>query len=159
MKPSIDSALCLASPIGPISVFASGERIVRIELGKRTRNIGSAKVLEKFQRELKEYFAGKRKSFSCAKALLGSEFQLAVWSEIAKLKSGQSISYSQLAKNISRPKAVRAVGGAVGANPLPLLIGCHRVLGTNLALTGYSGGSGLKTKIWLLDHEGIEYRT
>lgn len=90
--------------------------------------------------------------------LIGTDFQISVWGEIAGLGFGASQSYGEIANSIGKPEASRAVGGAVGANPVPLLIGCHRVLGSNKKLTGYSGGQGLKTKLWLLEHEQIEYR-
>ena len=78
--------------------------------------------------------------------------------EIAKLGFGQVATYADIANSIGNPKAVRAVGGAVGSNPVPLVVGCHRVLGSAKKITGYSGGDGIPTKKWLLAHEAIEYR-
>jgi methylated-DNA-[protein]-cysteine S-methyltransferase len=85
----------------------------------------------------------------------GTEFQRTVWKEIQKIKFGQVKTYADIAKAIGKPLAARAVGGAVGSNPIPLAIGCHRVLGASGKITGYSGGKGLPTKRVLLDLEGI----
>lgn len=90
--------------------------------------------------------------------LIGTEFQKSVWNQISRVAFGQTTSYSEIARLIGNPKAVRAVGGAVGANPVPLLIGCHRILGSGGRLTGYSGGSGLTTKRELLAHESIDFK-
>lgn len=145
------------SPIGPISLFAIGPAIVRVELNKRTKEFGSAKVLAEAEAQLKKYFLGTLKRFTVKIQSEGTEFQKAVWKEIAKLDSGQHLSYGDIAKAIGKPKAVRGVGAAVGANPTPLIVGCHRVLGSTGKLTGYSGGKGISTKKWLLRHEQIDF--
>ena len=85
----------------------------------------------------------------------GTEFQREVWKEIAKIKFGQVKTYSDIARAIGKPLAARAVGGAVGSNPIPLVVGCHRVLGSSGKITGYSGGKGIPTKRILLKLEGI----
>ncbi len=87
--------------------------------------------------------------------LKGTEFQKKVWTVISKIPKGKVITYKELAQKIGRPKAVRAVGNAVGANPLPITIPCHRVVKTDGSLGGYSGKGGIKTKIKLLKSEGI----
>ena len=83
----------------------------------------------------------------------GTKFQESVWGELLKIPSGETVSYAYVAQKIGKPKAARAVGGAVGANPIPIIIPCHRVMASNGAITGYSGGNGIKTKQKLLDHE------
>jgi O-6-methylguanine DNA methyltransferase len=83
----------------------------------------------------------------------GTEFQLSVWTSLLKIKSGRTQSYGEVAKSIKKPKAVRAVGGACGANPIPLLVPCHRVLAANGKIGGFSGGLGWKEK--LLAREGV----
>ncbi|MTA83904.1 MAG: methylated-DNA--[protein]-cysteine S-methyltransferase, partial [Actinobacteria bacterium] len=103
------------------------------------------------------YLKGNLPKFSLPLKVLGTPFQLAVWKTIAKVPFGKTISYGEIAAAIGKPQAARAVGAAVGANPTPLLVGCHRVLGSNGSLTGYSGGQGIKTKKLLLAHEGIDY--
>ena len=86
--------------------------------------------------------------------MIGSEFQARVWHALTKIPYGKTISYGEIAREVNSPKAVRAVGGAVGANLFSIIIPCHRVVGTNGSLTGYAGGIDLK--IWLLEHEGVD---
>jgi len=86
-------------------------------------------------------------------ATAGTTFQRDVWCELRRIPVGQTISYSELAQRIGRPKAVRAVGLANGANPVSIVVPCHRVIGANASLTGYGGG--LHRKVWLLEHEGV----
>lgn len=88
------------------------------------------------------------------KKLDGTEFQKKVWREISKIPKGKTITYKELAKQIGKPRAVRAVGNAVGANPYPIIIPCHRVVRSNGTLGGYSGKGGTKTKKTLLLKEG-----
>ena len=85
-------------------------------------------------------------------ATSGTAFQNQVWSALRRIPRGQTLSYGALAKKIDRPAAVRAVGLANGANPIAIVVPCHRVIGANASLTGYGGG--LERKRWLLDHEG-----
>jgi len=102
-----------------------------------------------------DYFAGKPASFEALPLdLQGSPFQLRVWQELQKIPRGETVSYQELAKHIGRPRAARAVGQACGANPIPILIPCHRVIAANGSLGGYS--SGLERKRWLLKHEGAK---
>ncbi|MFM7013906.1 MAG: methylated-DNA--[protein]-cysteine S-methyltransferase [Actinomycetota bacterium] len=152
-----DASLCVDSPIGPITLRAKAEKLVAVEIGKRTKNFGEAEVLKKANSQLANYFAGKLSKFDLPIEVNGTEFQKKVWKEIARLGFGHSISYGEIAKAIGSPRASRAVGAAVGANPVPLIVGCHRVLGTGGKITGYTGGKGIKTKAWMLKHEGIEF--
>ncbi|MFM7013386.1 MAG: methylated-DNA--[protein]-cysteine S-methyltransferase, partial [Actinomycetota bacterium] len=149
--------LCVDSPIGPITLRAKAEKLVAVEIGKRTKNFGEAEVLKKANSQLANYFAGKLSKFDLPVEVTGTEFQKKVWKEIARLGFGRSISYGEIAKAIGSPRASRAVGAAVGANPVPLIVGCHRVLGSGGKITGYTGGKGIKTKAWMLRHEGIEF--
>jgi methylated-DNA-[protein]-cysteine S-methyltransferase len=105
-------------------------------------------------RQLDEYFRGKRREFTLPLSPRGTEFQLAVWNELCRIPFGATISYADLARRIGRPNAVRAVGAANGANPIPIVIPCHRVIGSNGSLTGYGGGLPLKQK--LLSIEGAQ---
>ena len=151
-----DANLSFVSPIGRIALYAHNNRIVFIEMcGEPVPDSGKAKVLGEARKQLERYFAGKRTQLDFEITLGGTAFQRAVWREISKVKFGESITYAQIAQRIGNPKAVRAVGGAVGSNPVPLIIGCHRVLGAKGKITGYSGGVGLPTKRWLLAHEGL----
>jgi methylated-DNA-[protein]-cysteine S-methyltransferase len=102
---------------------------------------------------LEEYFAGRRTTFEGLKlAPNGTEFQLQVWRALSRIPFGQTATYAGMAKQIGRPSAVRAVGHANGQNPLPIIVPCHRVVGSNGALTGFAGG--IPTKKWLLEFEG-----
>ncbi|MEM7018448.1 MAG: methylated-DNA--[protein]-cysteine S-methyltransferase [Pseudomonadota bacterium] len=102
-------------------------------------------------KQLKAYFAGKLKDFSLKLAPNGTAFQLEVLEALQKIPYGETVSYGEMAKRVGRPKASRAVGAANGRNPLPIVIPCHRVIGSNGSLTGFGGG--LDTKQTLLAHE------
>ena len=145
------------SPFGFITITAEDEKITSVELCKKATSVGSSKVLEDAAKQLDLYLKGTLPKFSLPLKVSGTPFQLAVWKAMANVPFGKSISYGEIAAAIGKPQAARAVGAAVGANPTPLLVGCHRVLGSNGSLTGYSGGQGIKTKKLLLDHEGIDY--
>ncbi len=114
-------------------------------------------VLELARRQLEEYFAGDRTTFDVPVRLSGTPFQRAVWAELERLGWGEAISYGALATAVGRPGSARAIGGAVGANPVPIIVGCHRVLASDGRITGYSGGNGIPTKLWLLGHEQIGF--
>ena len=101
--------------------------------------------------QLDEYFQGKRTTFSLPFKLTGTPFQLAVWKELQNIPYGQTTSYKEIAQKINKPKAYRAVGMANTKNPLPIIIPCHRVIGSNGKLIGYAGG--LKLKNYLLELE------
>jgi methylated-DNA-[protein]-cysteine S-methyltransferase len=151
-----DASRQFSSPIGAISLFARDHAIVALKIGgQRADNTGTDAILGTAQGQLERYLAGKSQVLDFAVTAQGTGFQQRVWAEIAKLGFGQTTSYAQIARALGQPLASRAVGGAVGANPLPLVIGCHRVLGASGKITGYSGGDGLPTKRWLLQLEGI----
>jgi methylated-DNA-[protein]-cysteine S-methyltransferase len=145
------------SPVGHINLTADGETIIELSMTKTPGpSTGSAKVLKEAQKQLTEYFKGKRKDFTFKHEARGTKFQQSVWNEIARIPFGEVLSYADIAREIGKPQASRAVGGAVGSNPIPLIIGCHRVLGASGKITGYSGGEGIPTKRWLLKLEHIE---
>ena len=102
-------------------------------------------------RELEEYFAGRRREFTLPLDLRGTPFQLAVWNGLAQIPYGTTCSYADLARQIGRPRAHRAVGAANGANPVPIVLPCHRVIASGGGIGGYSGG--LETKRRLLAFE------
>ncbi len=145
------------SPFGFITITAEEEKITSVELCKKVTSLGSSRVLDDAGKQLALYLKGALPKFSLPLKVLGTPFQLAVWKAIAKVPFGKTVSYGEIAAALGKPQAARAVGSAVGANPTPLLVGCHRVLGSSGSLTGYSGGQGIKTKKLLLDHEGISY--
>ncbi|MCU7493974.1 MAG: methylated-DNA--[protein]-cysteine S-methyltransferase [Ignavibacteria bacterium] len=109
-------------------------------------------VLKEAVRQLDEYFKGKRESFDLKLKPEGTEFQKRVWMELLKIPFGRTISYLELAERLGDRKVIRAVAGANGRNRIPIIIPCHRVIGSDGSLTGYSGG--LDIKKWLLRHEG-----
>ena len=109
-------------------------------------------ALAPYLRELKEYLEGKRQQFSVPLDLRGTPFQVAVWKSLLQIPYGQWTTYSDIAASIGRPSAVRAVGAAIGANPIPFVIPCHRVIGKNGKLTGYSGGLELKSALLKLEN-------
>lgn len=113
--------------------------------------IETTSVLEEAKRQLDGYFAGNRKAFTIPLHLVGTDFQQQVWNELLNIPYGATISYKEIAQNIGKPKAVRAVAGAIGANGISILIPCHRVIGSDKSLTGYAGG--LKAKKMLLHIE------
>lgn len=114
-------------------------------------------LLEAAREQLTEYFAGDRTTFDIPVRLVGTPFQQSVWAELSRLGWGEATSYGALAAAVGRPGSARAIGGAVGANPVPIIVGCHRVLASDGRVTGYSGGEGVPTKLWLLAHERIGF--
>lgn len=119
---------------------------LRIDDWKKDRS-----VTQVAREQLLQYFSGERNEFELEISLEGTEFQQRTWRMLAHIPYGQTWSYAELAKRIESPRAVRAVGAANGRNPLPILLPCHRVIGSNGSLTGFGGG--LPVKQWLLEHE------
>ena len=152
------------SPLGRILLAGNGtaisalviERDGVLPFDKLTER--STSVLDNAASQLEEYFAGSRTRFEVPLALNGSAFQMSVWGELTQLPFGSVLSYGQIGAMTGRASAGRAVGGAVGANPVPIIVPCHRVLAANKRITGYSAGNGIATKAWLLTHEGVEHR-
>jgi methylated-DNA-[protein]-cysteine S-methyltransferase len=147
------------SPVGPLTIRVNDDGALesiefrprpaqRGEGGPdRREGPGEGQVID----QLNEYFTGHRRDFDLPLAPRGTEFQLAVWNELQRIAYGDTISYSELARRIARPNAVRAVGAANGANPIPIIIPCHRVIGANGTLTGYGGGLHIKRALLALE--------
>lgn len=112
-----------------------------------------ARALRNAVRELRAYFAGELRQFSLPLAPVGTPFQLDVWNALRAIPYGETRSYGELAARIGRPSAVRAVGAANGANPLPIVVPCHRVIGSNGSLTGFGGGIPLKQALLELERD------
>lgn len=106
---------------------------------------------------LKDFLKGSTQSYEGPLVLEGTEFQKSVWRQIESIEYGKTLSYGEIAHRIGKPLAARAVGAAVGANPIPLIVPCHRVMGSTGRITGYSGGDGIPTKRKLLALEKIGY--
>lgn len=114
-------------------------------------------ILVEVENQLRDYFAGRRESFDVDLDLRGTDFQRAVWKQLARIPYGRTTTYGELAKRVGRPTGARAVGGAVGRNPVSIVLPCHRVVGSSGKLTGFAGGLECKTR--LLDIEsGLKRR-
>jgi methylated-DNA-[protein]-cysteine S-methyltransferase len=159
------AAKSIKTPIGDLQVAASEEGLVAVVFPVETkRSYGDARGgvparmhLDRAVQALHDYFAGKRKDFrDLTLAPSGTPFQLSVWEALLKIPFGTTRSYGDIAREIDNPKGVRAVGLANGRNPIPVIVPCHRVIGTNGTLTGFGGG--LPVKKWLLAHEGVTTR-
>ncbi|WP_199099541.1 methylated-DNA--[protein]-cysteine S-methyltransferase [Dyella sp. ASV21] len=146
----------LPTPIGLLRLVADDEglREIWFDSGKHQRAPqpgwmrAATDPLVQAAQQLEEYFAGTRQHFALPLRPLGTPFQLEVWHELARIPYGSTISYGELARRIGQPQAMRAVGAANGRNPLPIVLPCHRVIGSNGSLTGFGGG--LPTKRYLL---------
>jgi methylated-DNA-[protein]-cysteine S-methyltransferase len=115
---------------------------------------GAHAPLAKAKRELAEYFAGRRRRFSVRLAPRGTPFQRKVWKAIAGVGFGRTIAYAELARRAGRPGSARAAGAATGRNPIGIIVPCHRIVGSNGALTGYAGGLGRKRALLALEARG-----
>jgi methylated-DNA-[protein]-cysteine S-methyltransferase len=146
------------SPVGPLLLAGSrtGLQLVSFGAGNRARRVDPEWRLDnsafvEVVHQLQSYFAAERKNFDLALVLEGTDFQKRVWTALRKIPYGETISYKQLAEIIGSPKAVRAVGAANGANPIPIIIPCHRVIGNDGSLTGFGGGLQLKKQLLELE--------
>jgi methylated-DNA-[protein]-cysteine S-methyltransferase len=153
----------LESPIGRIELIGDDVAVIGLSIERDgvlphdDEPERSNEVLENAREQLLEYFAGTRTEFDVPVRLVGTPFQESVWAELERLGWGEAISYGGLAAAVGKPGSARAIGGAVGANPVPIIVGCHRVLASDGRITGYSGGAGIPTKLWLLGHEHIGF--
>ncbi len=151
----------IESPVGRLSITEADGAVVRIawsdyEAGEPQGQLGETPLLARAAEQLGEYFTGKRHDFDLPLAPRGTAFQRRVWTEMARIPYGATASYGALADKTG--SVARAVGGACGANPIPIIIPCHRVLGAKGALGGFSGGTGVATKLALLEIEGVQAR-
>ena len=142
--------LSLHTPLGEVTISEDGGAIVALDWG-RGRDQEATPLLCHARDQLQAYFDGKRMSFDLPLTPDGSDFQKRVWAALCAIPPGETRSYADIARAIG--SAPRAVGGANGANPIPLFIPCHRVIAADGSLGGYSGGDGPATKRYLLDHE------
>ena len=152
----------LATPFGVLRLIASDEALLSVQLlgeadparSLAPQHEGAHGVLDLARAELEAYLDGRLRSFTVPPSTRGTAFQREVWAALCTIPFGEHRSYAWLAKEIGRPRAVRAVGAANGRNPLAIIVPCHRVLGSSGALTGYAGGLAMKR--WLLEHEAPE---
>ncbi|CRK82371.1 methylated-DNA--[protein]-cysteine S-methyltransferase [Neobacillus massiliamazoniensis] len=115
--------------------------------------------LQLYVEELMEYFQGKRRTFTIPSDYHGTAFQVAVWKALCEIPYGETKSYSDIANHIQKPAAVRAVGTAIGANPVLITVPCHRVIGKNGKLTGFRGGLEMKKRLLELERESMSVTT
>jgi O-6-methylguanine DNA methyltransferase len=158
------------SPVGPLTLVADTERLLELRFGKSVHeDFGIAKevsspamgpekraavvspILRQAEKEVREFFEGKRHRFSVPLALEGTPFQNRVWKALSKIPFGATCSYSELAKKIGSPKSARAVGMALGRNRLAIVIPCHRVIGQSGSLVGFGGGLEIKRRLLELE--------
>ena len=150
----------IQSPVGKLKLVASDKALVAVlwekdgprrvplnELAADDRH----PVLVKAERQLDEYFSGKRKKFSVALEMRGTPFQKDVWAALIAIPFGETRSYGQLAKQLGNPRATRAVGAANGRNPVSIIVPCHRVIGSSGKLTGFAGGLAVKAQLLNLE--------
>jgi methylated-DNA-[protein]-cysteine S-methyltransferase len=152
----------MESPIGPLLLVADNGGLRRIDFVNGRNPAGpdpqwhdDAEPLRETVRQLRAYFAGELESFDLTLAPQGTAFQLAVWNRLCDIPFGETISYGELARRIGNPNASRAVGLANGSNPIPIVIPCHRVIGSNGKLTGYGGGLPIKEKLLALERRQL----
>ena len=157
----------LSTPVGTLHLGVRNGRLCILELSDPARfrdrlarsgephAAATSAAHRRIVQALEAYFAGDTGALDTIEVdpLGGTPFQRSVWQALRSIPTGTTVSYLTLARRIGRPKAVRAVGAANGANPVPIVLPCHRVIGADGSLTGYGGG--LPTKRWLLQHEGI----
>lgn len=139
----------------PLWISIEDEKVTEISFSEIKEN-ELASQTEPVIIELNEYFNHEREKFNVALNLKGTPFQIKVWNELLKIPYGQTVSYSDIAERINHPKAVRAVGTAIGKNPIPIIVPCHRVIGKHGNIGGYSGG--LHIKRLLMEVESIEQK-
>ncbi len=148
------------SPIGELLLAGDDDALTMISFpeGKMRREpasdwVENKKPFAEASRQLREYFAGERHEFDLPLRLDGTEFQVLVLEELQRIPYGETTSYGDIASRIGRPKAVRAVGAANGRNPIPIVVPCHRVIGSNGSLTGFGGGLDAKRALLRLEAE------
>ncbi|QZY55189.1 methylated-DNA--[protein]-cysteine S-methyltransferase [Crassaminicella profunda] len=140
------------SPVGIVEIISTLEYVLSITFVEREKKaLEVPDILKEACNQLDEYFQGKRKTFDLNLKVEGTTFQKRVWNALMKINYGEVVSYKEVAKIIGNEKAVRAVGNANNKNKIPIIIPCHRVIGSNGKLIGYAGG--IWRKEWLIKHE------
>jgi methylated-DNA-[protein]-cysteine S-methyltransferase len=145
------------SPIGGLRLHVDAGLLTAIDFGAEPVGAPARDdLLDEAQRQLRQYFAGERRDFDLPVAADGTEFQRKVWSYLRTIPYGETVSYGQIATDLGYATGIsRAVGAANGANPIPIVVPCHRVIGANGKLTGYAGGLDRKTTLLELERPGL----
>lgn len=145
------------SPIGTLEIITSREEILSVMFAKEEKeNIEYIGIMREAIKQLDEYFKGERKEFNIRYKIEGTEFQKKAWKTLTEIPYGETISYKEQAIHMGNENAVRAVGNANSKNLISIIIPCHRVIGSDKSLTGYS--CGINRKRWLLEHEKMVSR-
>ncbi len=154
----------MESPIGPLLLAGDENALQMVYFMNGRRPMFSPKEwmedkkpFKEVVRQLTAYFAGKLKEFDLPLVLNGTEFQKLVWRKLQEIPYGETTSYGQIAKKIGNPEASRAVGLANGSNPIPIIVPCHRVIGSNGDLTGFGGGIPIKKKLLALEGRQLSF--
>lgn len=145
-------ALTINSPLGTLTLREANGCLSSLDWGD-TGETDHTDLLDRAADQINRYFEDGRAAFDLPTAPAGTAFQKSVWDQIAAIPSGQTLTYGDIAKKLGT--AARAVGTACGRNPVPIIVPCHRVMGANQQLTGYTGADGIETKKFLLVHEGV----
>lgn len=146
----VGDLVVVASPQGIVAILWPEDRPVRAGMAG-TPKPGESELLDLAEQQLTEYFAGERTTFDLPLDLRGTDFQRAVWEELRTVPYGGTVGYGELAASIGRPTAARAVGAAVGRNPVSIVVPCHRVVGADGSLTGFAGGLDAKRTLLALE--------
>lgn len=148
----------IETSFGPLTLVSDGENLTELRFGKNGGKPTQrpSKLLKQAEREVHEFFAGKRKEFTVPFVIRGTPFQNRVWKALCKIPFGKTCSYGELAKRIGSPQSARAVGMALGRNRLAIVVPCHRVIGSNGSLVGFGGGLDMKQR--LLEHESQSHQ-
>lgn len=158
MSPAMLLYTTWQSPLGELLLYGDEHALRALQLPGRHRRpdaaVRAAAPFAPVVAQLAEYFAGLRTAFDLPLEALGSTFDRGVWRSLQTITYGQTVSYAALARAIGRPERARAVGGANARNPLPIIVPCHRVIGSDGSLTGYRGGLDCKRALLALEHGG-----
>lgn len=156
----------IASPIGPLRLVAGDRGLAAIQWKDQdpartpahdAREDANHPVLVEAERQLTEYFAGRRERFDLELDFVGTDFQKRVWTELLAIPFGETRTYGQIAKRLGNEKAMRAVGAANGQNPIPIVAPCHRVIGASGSLVGFGGGLEIKAALLELERGELSF--
>ncbi len=153
----------VGTPLGPVLVLTADDRLAGLYFDSHARTPAleglprrEAALLDRVRLELAEYFAGARTSFDIPLLLEGTPFQVAVWRALIEIPSGTTSTYGEIARQLGRPQAARAVGAANGLNPISIIVPCHRLVGADGSLTGYGWGLDRKRRLLELERQARE---
>jgi methylated-DNA-[protein]-cysteine S-methyltransferase len=156
VMPRYAATICFSTPVGLLEVESADTGVTRVRLGSRQkpREVGDGDALEyarKAKGEILAYLEGRLKRFTVPVLLAGTPFQRAVWAKLLAIPYGKTRTYGEIAAELGKPRAARAVGTACGANPIPILVPCHRIVAGNGGLGGFGGGVRLKHELLELE--------